>query len=376
MISHILIALHEVDANSSYPHISPAIKTIMSYVPVGKEEIFEALFVSIEKIMTNCIDDTMKAEALSNPNSNSLSLIISHLYEGLGYQYQHAWGYVLILFAALFKKLDKRFTTFVKAPLRAIEEYVKDLHSSFNKAGVLALTSAIQSLSPISVLEVLPFNFHLPLQSDERREWLLPLLQQSISHSEIAFFGKYFLPLAKNVKSKAEEEQQKEEFVRAKHLLRLYHQIWSLLTAIFSTFPSDVKENFKNIAKILADNLNEDEDLRVCICTSLQALIDKNRDVIDDFSLQDEKKGITADIAKENIQAIAVFSKNFLPIFFNLYCTLPDTVQYIPTRTQLLKTIESFVIISSDQVNSLTFLLIYKSHGHIFKINDVIIKIL
>ena len=350
MMSNTLISLYEIDSNACALQLAPTIKSILSYVPIGKEDLFESIFSSVENLITYCVDEDIRLEALSRSKESTLALIISYLYEGLGYQYQHAWGYFLILFAALFKVIDKRFIEFVKPSLLSIEEYVKDIHSPFHKVSVLAITSAIQSLTPEILLTVLPLNFNLPLTSEERREYLLPIFQQAITNSELVLFGKYFIPLSQFVKKQSEEAEKNEEFVKAKHFTLIYHQIWNILPTICSTHPTDVKENFKNIAKLLGQLLTDSEDLRIIICNSLQLLIEKNREVIENNEIN-EAQGINPDKAKENIAAIAAFSKNYLPIFFNLFCTLPNTSQFTATRNQLYKTIESFVSITSDEVN-------------------------
>ena len=77
-------------------------------------------------------------------------------------------------------------------------------------------------------------------------------------------------------------------------------QVWDLLPA-FCSSATDIAVSFKRIARSLGAGMEQNE-LRATICTSLAALV----------------AGCETDADRK---AVGAFSKNFLPILFNLYCT-------------------------------------------------------
>ena len=82
----------------------------------------------------------------------------------------------------------------------------------------------------------------------------------------------------------------------------LSYQMWSLLPG-FCTYPTDLGESFKNLARILGTQLTTRKEIRLYILTGLRHLIMSSLEVVED----------KAEMTR--------FSKNFLPILFNLYTT-------------------------------------------------------
>jgi ribosomal RNA-processing protein 12 len=104
---------------------------------------------------------------------------------------------------------------------------------------------------------------------------MLPLLKDHIEKTELAYFTKYFLPLAKKLRNKSEQFAKNRQTIEHKVFDTLQNQIWSLLPG-FCNFPTDLSESFKYLAKTLGETLEKCADLRYYILQSLRILINRN----------------------------------------------------------------------------------------------------
>lgn len=117
---------------------------------------------------------------------------------------------------------------------------------------------------------------------------------------------------------------------------------------------------FPRIAKVLGGVINSDQDLRTIVCQALQTLINKNQQVIEQASLENNlatadtsaatepKPAVvqTPEKAKIDLQVVGGFSKQYLTILFNI-CGTTSILQ----RGYLLETITSFVSITDQAVS-------------------------
>jgi hypothetical protein len=102
-------------------------------------------------------------------------------------------------------------------------------------------------------------------------------------------------------------------------ILLRYHVFFINTTTLTENY---YKQAFKLVAKTLGTSLQEEAPLRLQICEGLTKLIQQNRASLGESSEEDstaQEGAIDADTAKANVAAMATFSKNFLPCFFNIY---------------------------------------------------------
>ncbi|KAJ8686000.1 hypothetical protein QAD02_021793, partial [Eretmocerus hayati] len=110
-------------------------------------------------------------------------------------------------------------------------------------------------------------------------------------------------------------------------------QIWSLLPS-FCHNPPDIQKSFKRIAKRLGVTMCEKKDLRIVIMASLRKLIQR--------SMQENRIG--------DINELSHYSKNFLPILFNIYTTKPIGSDEEGQRLASLETIKTLLCITSGEL--------------------------
>ena len=192
--------------------------------------------------------------------------------------------------------------------------------------------SAVSVLGPKAVLAAIPLNItgeetDLEFQSS----WLLPLLRENIRHTELSHFTEYFLPLAARCLSRSTQAGQQGDSVAHKTYEVLVYQIWALLPG-YCNCPTDLTTSFKGLARILGVQLGQRKEIRLDILSSLRQLIARNT----------ENEANRAELAR--------YSKNFLPILFNLYTSVPAGSEEAGQRLASLETIKLFLQITDMEL--------------------------
>jgi ribosomal RNA-processing protein 12 len=151
---------------------------------------------------------------------------------------------------------------------------------------------AIRVFGPKHILQVIPLNLTGTVKDvllDQ--SWLLPLLRDHISHTELNHFVSFFLPVAFQLQTTgmsegctsvsfqlisflAENLREKGDSTNATVLATLQDQLWSLFPA-YCSYATDVPASMKLIAKGIGTSLNKRPDLRLYLLAGLRNLITK-----------------------------------------------------------------------------------------------------
>eukprot|EP00116_Pleurobrachia_bachei_P001480 sb/3461742/ len=153
--------------------------------------------------------------------------------------------------------------------------------------------------------------------------WLLPILRDHISHSELKFFVTNLVPSTSTLRAREETLKQKKGMeLDWRVCFNLEYQIWALLPS-FCRHPTDVTESFSMMAKTLGGLISSRPEIRELLCSALVTLI--------------------ATVEEGERVVLAKFAKNFLPILFNLFLTEPK--EHDPPRKPVKDAIESYLSI-------------------------------
>uniref|UniRef100_A0A8C4Q5X6 Ribosomal RNA processing 12 homolog n=1 Tax=Eptatretus burgeri TaxID=7764 RepID=A0A8C4Q5X6_EPTBU len=221
------------------------------------------------------------------------------LEDGLCYRFHGSWGQVLKLIEILFQALGRSGAQLAHKCLQSLA----DLHESGNFAYIRDLEHvvgvAVRSMGPDLILEALPLGISGNEETlDFPRSWLLPVMRDHVRNAKLQFFSSYFLPLAAALQA------------RGMLGLLLTGQTFSNLHLPLSgpcclgSFPAphDLETAFGALARTLGQALVEREDLQSIICHGLRIAISQS-----------------CHEGESNRLALARFSKNFIPILFNLW---------------------------------------------------------
>ncbi|XP_031825723.1 RRP12-like protein [Nomia melanderi] len=291
-----------------------------------RPEVISGTSHTIKILLQDCVGKMCENEQQMNKYNNAIDQVIVIMQKALGYQYLEAWYHILHLVALLFQITGKSGSP----KLIDILKILADLRDSYNftskNDAEYAIGAAVRTLGPEIVLNLIPLktsNNEINLQ----RTWLLPLLKDCIVEGSLTFFLCTLLPIIELCEIKSAEP------IGGKTYEFLLIQVWAILPSICHN-AIDVKDNFKNIAKLLGTTFANKKDVRLYIMSAIRKLVVK--------AINDNKK--------EDIAEISKFAKNFLPLFLNLYTTKPNGTDEEGHRLAAFDSIKTYLTITSNQL--------------------------
>ncbi|KMQ96335.1 rrp12-like protein [Lasius niger] len=296
----------------------------------GKTEVIVGASNTVKTLLQECVTPLCESVERVNRYSSTLSQIISIMHKALSYQYLEAWHHIFHLVALLFQITGKSKLQGLGDIVRSLGELRDSYNFAYSSDVEYAVGAAIRAMGPQVVLSI------LPLRLDDgtinlKRGWLIPLLKDCVTGGTISFFKDVLLPIALTCeeKSKTGIEGKTYEF--------LIPQIWSILPSICND-ASDVKDNFKSIARLLGMMISDRKNLKLPIMAALRKLIGK----------------ATRDECVDDVAELVRFAKNYLPILFNLYTTRPSGTDEEGQRLAAFDTIKTYMtIVNSDLANEM-----------------------
>eukprot|EP01116_Phalansterium_solitarium_P021664 TRINITY_DN6825_c0_g1_i2.p1 TRINITY_DN6825_c0_g1~~TRINITY_DN6825_c0_g1_i2.p1 ORF type:complete len:1290 (+),score=619.19 TRINITY_DN6825_c0_g1_i2:80-3871(+) len=359
------IQLHRVDPAASGSTLPGFFTSLFSNFASDSDEVASATATALKDIIAECVDETMIAAAVAAPtvikskraaaadSTTPLQQIIATLETGLLLTYKGSWQYVLDVQATLAQTLGRRAHPLLVPMLRAIDDVHQggeNLPAQLTDALDDTLRAFVTAMGPEKFLSVLPLNIeeNEATKTNRLRAWLLPLLKPAIKHAELLFFAQYFVPLAQRLKERFAVAKQKGLSMEAQNLQILYLQVWDLWGS-FTVYPTDLPQSFKFVAKTLGDKITEEPDLRRTVCAGLAALVERSRVLAFSEELPDFGRGLavpTQAQGTENVAALAVFAKNFLPCLFNVFGASTAADQHAAVQ----RAIEAYVSITDHKL--------------------------
>ncbi|MCJ1433130.1 hypothetical protein MMC27_002489 [Xylographa pallens] len=282
--------------------------------------------------ITNCIPIT----AIIDPSvfdEKILEKLCRAVVELLSVKYQAAWMEVFNVIFALFDALKWRATPLLDDVVRTIGELRGNDSFNGKKEADVVLGKAIEAVGPETILNILPLNLLKPKAGQPGRAWLLPILREHVTNTNLMHFRLEFVSLCETVYQKVVDNGTAEKTIEVKIYETLVSQIWALLPG-YCTLPLDVIEAFdQTFAELLANLLYKQTNLRADVCKAMQLLVDTNKEILSIEGTEENllpQRRITKSIARRNIEHLASFAGNILAVLFNVYSqTLPQFRGYI-----------------------------------------------
>uniref|UniRef100_A0A4W6C4P2 Ribosomal RNA processing 12 homolog n=1 Tax=Lates calcarifer TaxID=8187 RepID=A0A4W6C4P2_LATCA len=300
------IHLASLQSSLSLGHLPRLFSAAMSCLLSPHTQVVSAATNTLKTLLTECVapclDEmgTISATA-SAGNPSYVCKMFRIIEEGLSYRFHASWPFVLQILGCFYRVAGKKAHPIMTKSLQSLADLRSTPQFPFSGELDLAVGGAIESMGPEVVLGAVPLN--ITGYNDDLefpRSWLVPVIRDHVKNTHLGFFASYFLPLASTLKQRAEELEQAGQKLEAKVYQTLQLQIWTMLPG-FCTCPVDLMASFKSIARTLGMAINDRPDLRLIVCQALRTIINK----------------------KEEKAEVGHFSKNFLPILFNVYSQQP-----------------------------------------------------
>ena len=281
--------------------------------------------------MANCIPDNVLLEP-SIYDEKVLEKLARSAVELLSVKYQAAWMEIFNVMGAMFDGLRWRADPILIDVVRTIGELRGNDSFTGKKEADEIIGKAIRAMGPESVLTILPLNLSKPKAGQPGRAWLLPLLRDYVSNTNLRHFKSEFVPLSEIMFQRVIDHGNAEKTMEIKIFETLVQQIWGILPG-YCDLPLDLEEAFdQGFAELVSNLLYKQADLRPDICRALQTLVDSNKaittiDADEDLVLQSR---VTKATSEKNLAHLSSFAPNMLAVLFNVYSqTLPQFRGYI-----------------------------------------------
>ncbi|XP_029031381.1 RRP12-like protein [Betta splendens] len=330
------VHLASLQSSLSLGHLPRLFSAAMSCLLSPHTQVVSTAANTLKTLLTECVAPQMEeigqiSATASVGNPSYVCKMFRIVEEGLSYRFHASWPFVLQILGCFYRVAGKQAHPVMTKSLQSLADLRTTPHFPFTGELDLAVGGAVENMGPEVVLGAVPLNITGSEDDLEfPRSWLIPVIRDHVKNTSLSFFMSYFLPLASTLRQRAEEFEQAGQKLEAKVYQTLQLQIWTMLPG-FCTSPVDLLTSFKGVARTLGMVINERPDLRLTVCQALRIIINKS-------STEEEK----AELGR--------FSKNFLPILFNVYSQQPAAGESGVYRMAILETIKVYLTVTETQM--------------------------
>ncbi|CAG8489730.1 1909_t:CDS:2 [Acaulospora colombiana] len=330
-------------------------KAIFSTLEVDSSDILTASTDCLSNLIINGVTDDMIRKKLEQSESDEgvcLGVIIKIVENGFNFRYQSAWPHVLKISKSLFQRLHRSSQKLLVNLLKIVGDVRMDPSLELKEQVDQALGAAIASMGPRLFLSILPLNLETP-ENNSGRAWLLPLLKNHITNTELDYFFSELVPLTERLDKLSSEYRNRNRMIDSKIYDTLTQQVWALLPG-FCDLPIDLPTSFTNVtAELLGNIMYKNPDIRPTVTLALENLVEKNKIILnsgeDDAELY-RKYGLDKASAKRNIDHLVKYTANYLAVFFNVFNQTP-----VAQRGYILNAIKVYLTITRTKEISKIF---------------------
>lgn len=338
----------QINPEDTFAKLPELFQLISGFLASPSHNIRVSASECLISFLHNCIPDSVILDA-SIYDEKTLEKLARSAADLLSVKYQAAWQEVFNVCSAMFDCFKWRSSPFLVDIVTTIGELRSNEAFHGKKEADSVLGSAIEAMGPQAVLELLPLNIIQQKNGQPGRVWMLPILRDQVTNTNLGHFRSEMVPLSEALYQKMMDYKSAEKPVETKIFETLVQQTWGILPG-YCELPLDLTEAFdQTFAELLSNVLYKQTELRVEICRALQNLVESNQAILsvekdeDDLILQ---RRITKAAATKNIAHLAGFSSNLLAVLFNVYSqTLPHHRGYI------LQCINAYLSITPEQVS-------------------------
>jgi ribosomal RNA-processing protein 12 len=332
----------QIEPEETFQKLPELFDMISSFLASASHSIRVSASECLISFMVNCIPDQVLLEP-SIYDEKVLEKLAKAASDLLSVKYQAAWMEVFNVIGAMFEGLRWSADPVLSDAVRIVGELRGNDSFAGKKEADEVLGKAIRAMGPERVLEILPLNLAKPKAGQPGRAWLLPILRDYVSNTNLQHFKTEFVPLSEIMFQRVIDNGGAEKTMEIKIFETLVQQIWALLPG-YCDLPLDLTTSFdQGFAEMVSNLLYKQVELRADVCRALQTVIESNQAIAlieeeDDLVLQSR---VSKAQAKKNLDHLATFSGNMLAVLFNVYSqTLP---QY---RGFILRCINAFLSIT------------------------------
>lgn len=341
----------QVNPEETFEKLPALFELVASFLSSPSKNIRISASECLISFLANCVPDNVILEP-SVYDEKTLEKLAKFATNLLSVKYQAAWMEVFNVCAAMFEAFKWRSTPYLVNIVRTIGELRSNESFHGKKEADEVLGRAVYAMGPAEILQILPLNVIEQKPGQPGRVWLLPILRDNASNTQLAHFRSEMVPLSEALYQRVLEFGQAEKTVEVKIFETIIQQIWSILPG-YCELPLDLESAFdQSFAELLSNVLYKQTELRVDVCRALQNLVESNQAIVevDTGAEQGEnlvlQRRISKATARKNLAHLSAFASNLLAVLFNVYSqTLPHYRGYI------LQCVNAYLSIAPEKVS-------------------------
>ncbi|KAH6621285.1 NUC173 domain-containing protein [Chaetomium sp. MPI-SDFR-AT-0129] len=333
----------QISPEETFQELLEPFNMVAGYLESQAKNIRISASECLVSFMANCVPRQVLVDP-SIYDEKVIQQLVTTAESLLTVKFQAAWLETFNVIGAMFDGLRWRAAPYLLAITKSIGEMRGSDSFTGKQEADEVLGKAIQAMGPEAVLEVLPLNLAKPAKGQPGRAWMLPLLRDYTSNTNLGHFKSEFVPLSAAMFQRVLDHGAAAKTMEVKIFETVVQQIWSILPG-YCDLPLDLTEAFdKEFAEMLTTLLYEQVELRLDVCRALKALVESNQAIATATEEEDDPilhSRVTRETAQKNLEYLgATFSADFLAVLFNVYSTtLPQK------RGPVLQTINSYLSI-------------------------------
>ncbi|KAK8039798.1 hypothetical protein PG993_008209 [Apiospora rasikravindrae] len=335
----------QLEPEETFQKLPELFEMVSSFLESSSHNIRVSASECLISFVATCVPNQVILEP-SIFDEKTLEKIAKHAENLLSVKFQAAWMETFNVFGAMYDSLRWRANPMLLNLAKSVGEIRGNDSFMGKKEADEVLGKAIRAMGPEAVLSVLPLNLLKPVKGQAGRAWLLPILRDYTSNTNLQHFKTEFIPLSETMFQKVLDHGDAPKTMETKIYETLVHQTWSILPG-YCDLPLDLAVAFdKEFAEMLANLLYQQVDLRLDVCRALRALVESNQAITaieedeEDMILQSR---VSKEDAKKNLTYLGTFASNLLAVMFNVYSqTLPQS------RGPILQTINAYLSITPE----------------------------
>ncbi|XP_052739088.1 RRP12-like protein [Bicyclus anynana] len=288
-----------LDLNLCAPHLPQFVNICVSELWLSDvADVNSASTNALKAILLDCVKPAIQSDECLLKHKQHIDNVFKMIGTGLDNPFNQAIKHVVLTIAVCFEIGNEKIE-YILAPLLKKLNERRESHNFHNeKEAEYATGCAIKSLGPEFVLKIIPLRDGTNINLD--RSWLLPVMKEKITSSNLKFFATEILEMATFCRKKSREFADMKDTPGSHTYDLLCNQLWSLFPS-FCNQPKDVKDSFKILARVLGNVLKDNPEFRLSIMQGLRKLIACSEDNLEDRT------------------ELARFAKNYVPILLNIY---------------------------------------------------------
>jgi ribosomal RNA-processing protein 12 len=321
----------QIEPDETFQRLPELFNMISAFLASSSRNIRVSASECLISFMANCVPSSVLLEP-SIFDEKVLEKLAKTAANLLSVKYQAAWMETFNVLGAMFDGLRWRADPILADIVRTVGELRSNDSFTGKKEADEIIGKAIRAMGPDSVLQILPLNLTKPKAGQPGRAWMLPILREYVSNTNLSHFKTEFVPLSEAMFQRVIDNGDAEKTMEIKIFETLVQQIWATLPG-YCDLPLDLTEAFdQSFAEFVSTLLYKQVELRSDVCRALQILVDSNKAIVDietddDLVLQSR---VSKTSAQKNLDHLSGFASNMLAVLFNVYSeTLPQYRGYI-----------------------------------------------